>query len=233
MAKIKAKSSYTIGDAAAAVKKQPAPKRIRSEQEQQQPKKRGGTKGTPTALISTKSIKAATRAMIMKRSAKKRVQQQPQQQQQQRVRSVAYQSYVVAASRDRLAPTCVRLSTEAAQQLRVVLTESVTQIMRTRATVYLSLFDDRSAPCVACDTCALFMSVDKFAKHVHIDEHELVESCPIKLNIWPCPDDLATCELTPQQTANWNTFLGLASRFGIGRSKPKNNVTTQKYFFSS
>lgn len=106
--------------------------------------------------------------------------------------------------------------------LRIALVEGPENILCSLAQLDVHLFKYRTAPCIYCQRCLLYMSIEQFGNHVHDnDEHEaaLVRKKPgVLYNMIPCNDDLST-DLSPENVELWNLFLARVSKFNVFQPK--------------
>lgn len=106
--------------------------------------------------------------------------------------------------------------------LRIALVEGPENILCSLAKLDVHLFKYRTAPCIYCPRCLLYMSIEQFGNHVHgNDEHEaaLVRKKPgVLYNMIPCNDDLST-DLSPENVELWNLFLARVSKFNVFQPK--------------
>lgn len=54
----------------------------------------------------------------------------------------------------------------------VALVEDKTNIVQTKAVLFIHLFQSISSPCIGCPLCKKFLTISEFSKHVHLDEDE-------------------------------------------------------------
>lgn len=54
----------------------------------------------------------------------------------------------------------------------IALVESETNIVETKAVLFMHLFQSLSSPCIGCPECSNFMTCSDFSKHIHIDEED-------------------------------------------------------------
>lgn len=54
----------------------------------------------------------------------------------------------------------------------IALVESETNIVETKAVLFLHLFQSLSSPCIGCPECSDFLTCSEFSKHIHIDEDD-------------------------------------------------------------
>ena len=66
--------------------------------------------------------------------------------------------------------------------LPIVLVEDKTNIVHTKALLFLHLFQSNFSPCIGCPRCKKILTIDQFSKHDHLDE-EVENDDPNKLNI--------------------------------------------------
>ena len=106
--------------------------------------------------------------------------------------------------------------------LRIALVEGPENILCSLAKLDVHLFKYRTAPCIYCPRCLLYMSIEQFGNHVHgNDEHEaaLIRKKPgVLYNMIPCNDDLST-DLSPENVELWNLFLARVSKFNVFQPK--------------
>lgn len=54
----------------------------------------------------------------------------------------------------------------------IALVESETNIVETKAVLFMHLFQSLSSPCIGCPECSDFMTCGEFSKHIHIDDDD-------------------------------------------------------------
>lgn len=62
----------------------------------------------------------------------------------------------------------------------IALVESETNIVETKAVLFMHLFQSLSSPCIGCPECSDFMTCGDFSKHIHIDEDDDVGLAELK-----------------------------------------------------
>lgn len=62
----------------------------------------------------------------------------------------------------------------------IALVESQTNIVETKAVLFMHLFQSLSSPCIGCPECSDFMTCRDFSKHIHIDEDDDVGLAELK-----------------------------------------------------
>merc|ERR1712127_331041 len=52
----------------------------------------------------------------------------------------------------------------------IALVEDKTNIVQTKAVLFIHLFKSLSSQCIGCPLCKSFLTISEFSKHVHLDE---------------------------------------------------------------
>lgn len=108
--------------------------------------------------------------------------------------------------------------------LRIALVDANTDVVQTEAILLLDLFKTRTAPCIFCPKCNVYMSVKAFGSHFHIDMFDRFDAETRRLELealkrktyktLPCLDnDQET--LSSQKAERWAYFLRLVEHFKI------------------
>lgn len=94
---------------------------------------------------------------------------------------------------------------EHSEPFPIALVENETNIVETKALLFLHLFQSLSCPCIGCPECHTYMTCAEFSKHIHLDEDDtetLIDPKSYKILPYRMDDE----ELSEEALNTWKIF---------------------------
>lgn len=108
----------------------------------------------------------------------------------------------------------------------IALVEDKTNIVETKAILFIHLFQTFKSPCIGCPLCKNFMTCTEFSKHIHLDEEDeevqLIENMKLDKTTKSykiLPYRMDSEELSEEALSTWKIFTKRYSAFKQQQSK--------------